>query len=114
MHKKINSQKRQNRVRKSLKAKSGGKARRLSIFVSNKNIFAQIINDLEGFTLVSASSSGLKDSLSKELAQKVAVLLAKEAKNKGILEVIFDRGSRRYHGIVKEFAETMRKEGIKI
>ncbi|MBT7895605.1 MAG: 50S ribosomal protein L18 [Flavobacteriales bacterium] len=112
MKKENNSQKRQNRVRRNLKLKRNGKPR-LTIFISNKNIYSQIIDDDKDLTIVSASSYGLKGSPTKQLAQEVGTLLAKEAKEKKVSEVVFDRGRRRYHGIVKEFAEATRKEGLK-
>ncbi len=87
---------------------------RLTVFRSNRGIYAQVINDLEGRTLASASSAELKDSkLSKrEQAEKVGELLAGRAKEKNIERVVFDRGSYLYHGRVKALAEGARKGGI--
>lgn len=87
---------------------------RLTVFRSNRDIYAQVINDLEGRTLASASSAELKDSkLSKrEQAEKVGELLAGRAKEKNIERVVFDRGSYLYHGRVKALAEGARKGGI--
>ncbi|MBW6497354.1 MAG: 50S ribosomal protein L18 [Bacteroidales bacterium] len=90
---------------------------RLTVFRSNKAIYAQVINDLEGRTLVSASS------ISKELAEKkmtktetakeVGKLLAGKAKEAGIEKVVFDRNGYLYHGRVKSLAEGAREGGLK-
>ena len=88
---------------------------RLCVFKSNKHIYAQVINDEKGFTLVSASDLEIKD-LKKDkkidLAQKVGELIAKKAKDKKIETVVFDRGGFRYHGRVKTLAEEARKQGL--
>ncbi len=88
---------------------------RLSVFRSEKNIYAQIIDDVKGITLVSASSldkdfEGLGSN--KEAAKKVGELIAKKALDKGIENVIFDRGGFIYHGRVKELAEGAREAGL--
>ena len=87
---------------------------RLSVFRSNKGIYAQVIDDLEGRTLVSASSGEVKESgLNKsQMAGKVGELLAGRAREKNIEKVVFDRGSYLFHGRVKAFAEGVRKGGI--
>ncbi len=87
---------------------------RLTVFRSNRGIYAQVIDDLEGRTLASASSAELKDSrLSKrEQAEKVGELLAGRARERNIEHVVFDRGSYLYHGRVKALAEGARKGGI--
>jgi len=87
---------------------------RLTVFRSNKGIYAQVIDDLEGKTLVSASSAEVKESGLKkaEMAEKVGELLAAKAKEKNIDKVVFDRGSYLYHGRVKSLAEGARKGGI--
>ena len=88
---------------------------RLCVFKSNKHIYAQIINDQKGFTLVSASDLEIKD-LKKDkkidLAQKVGELIGKKAKDKKIEIVVFDRGGFRYHGRVKTLADEARKQGL--
>ncbi len=92
---------------------------RLSVFKSNFHIYAQIINDVDGATLVSASSLGkeLKKEVSHsgniEAARKVGALIAKKALEKNIKEVVFDRGGFLYHGCVKALAESARQEGLK-
>ena len=90
---------------------------RLSIFRSSKNISAQIIDDNKNITILSASSieKGMKDiktSSKSELSRIVAEKLAKKAKEKKINKIYFDRGVYKYHGRVKIFAETLRKNGM--
>ncbi len=87
---------------------------RLDVFRSNANIYAQIIDDVKGVTLVAASSNE-KDfgyGGNKEAAFKVGELLAERAAAKGIKDVVFDRGGYIYHGRVKELAEGARKGGL--
>ena len=86
---------------------------RLSVFRSNKQIYAQVINDLTGKTLASASSLGLEAMPKKEQAAKVGELLAEKAQAAGISQVVFDRNGYLYHGRVKELAEGARKGGLK-
>lgn len=89
---------------------------RLNVFRSLKNIYAQIIDDTNGVTLVSASSLD-KDfegnGGNKEAAKKVGLSIAKKAADKGIAEVVFDRGGFIYHGRVKEVADGAREGGLK-
>ena len=104
------------RVRKKLKRVSTDRYR-LSVSRSSKNISAQIIDDSKNITLVSASSidkeiKGQKKSKS-EISTIVAQLLAKKANEKNIKKIYFDRGIFKYHGRVKIFAETLRKNGLK-
>ena len=108
--------KRKRRIRKKL---SGSEARpRLSVFRSARHIYAQIIDDLQGVTLVSAGtlSPELKDKVSglkkKEAAKEVGKLLADKAKSRGIERVIFDRNGFLYHGRVKSLAESCREHGL--
>ena len=103
------------RVRKKLKRVSTDRYR-LSVSRSSKNISAQIIDDSKNITLVSASSidkeiKGQKKSKS-EISTIVAQLLAKKANEKNIKKIYFDRGIFKYHGRVKIFAETLRKNGL--
>lgn len=103
------------RVRKKL---SGTPERpRLSVYKSNANIYAQIIDDVNGVTLVSASTidkelSGEKLSANVESAKKVGSLVAKRALDKGIKSVVFDRSGYIYHGKVKELAQSAREAGL--
>jgi len=107
------------RVRNKLKKSTGLDRFRLSVFRSAKNISAQIIDDLNNKTLLSVSSiekdikSQKKDNKT-ELSKIVAEKLAKKAQEKKISKVYFDRGIYKYHGRVKVFAETLRKNGMKI
>ena len=88
---------------------------RLSVFRSEKNIYAQIIDDVAGNTLVAASSveKDFGPGSNKEAARKVGKLIAERAVAKGIEEVVFDRGGYIYHGRVKELAEGAREGGLK-
>ena len=88
---------------------------RLNVFRSNANIYAQIIDDVSGVTLVSASTldKGFEGATgNKEAARKVGVTLAERAKAKGIENVVFDRGGYIYHGRVQELAEGAREGGL--
>ena len=85
---------------------------RMSVFRSNKQIYVQIINDLTGTTLASASSLGLETMPKKEQAQKVGELVAQKAQAAGITAVVFDRNGYLYHGRVKELADAARKGGL--
>ena len=86
---------------------------RLSVFRSNKQIYAQVINDLTGTTLAPASSLGMEKMPKQEQAQKVGELVAEKAKAAGVESVVFDRNGYLYHGRVKELADGARKGGLK-
>ena len=105
--------KRSKRIRKKLK-KVNSDRYRLTIFRSTKNISAQIIDDLNNKTLISATSNNKKsdNKKKKDLSIIVADLLAKKAIEKKITKVYFDRGGYKYHGRVKSFAEALRKGGL--
>jgi large subunit ribosomal protein L18 len=85
---------------------------RLSVFRSNKQIYAQVINDLEGKTLASASSLGMETMPKIEQAGKVGELLAQKAQEAGVTSVVFDRNGYLYHGRVKSLADGARKGGL--
>lgn len=87
---------------------------RLCVFRSNKNIYAQIIDDVAGTTLVSASSleGELENTGNKAAARSVGELIAAKALEKGITTVVFDRAGYLYHGRVKELAEGARDKGL--
>lgn len=99
---------------------------RLSVFRSNAHVFIQLIDDGSGVTLASVSDYGTKSkSKSKTalaatkingaaLAEKLAADFAAQAKKIGITEAVFDRGANRYHGFIKAFAESIRRQGIRI
>ena len=99
------------RIRKSVNGTA--ERPRLSVFRSNKQIYAQVINDLTGNTLVSASSLGMETMPKKEQAAKVGELVAKKALEAGITQVVFDRNGYLYHGRVQELADGARKGGLK-
>ena len=86
---------------------------RLSVFRSNKQIYAQVINDLTGTTLASASSLGLEKMPKQEQATKVGELIAEKAKAAGVESVVFDRNGYLYHGRVKQLADGARNGGLK-
>ena len=105
------------RVTNKLKKSAPKDRYRLSIFRSSKNISAQIIDDSKNITLLSASSVEKDIKLSQkvnkiELSKIVAEKLAKKAHEKKITKIFFDRGIYKYHGRVKIFAETLRKNGM--
>ena len=104
------------RVRNKLKKVSSKDRFRLCVSRSTKNISAQIIDDVNKITLVSASSieKNIREQKKSksELSTLVAEALAKKAQDKKITKVYFDRGIYKYHGRVKIFAETLRKNGM--
>ena len=88
---------------------------RLCMYRSSTNIYAQIIDDVNGNTLVSASTMDKEvktKHANKEAAKEVGALIAKRAKDKKIVDVVFDRSGYRYHGVVKELAESARQGGL--
>jgi len=105
------------RVRERIRSKVSGTTQRprLAVFKSLKHIYAQVIDDATGKTIVSASSQE-KDSSSKganaAAAKAVGALIAKKAKDKGITSVVFDRGGYLYHGNVKALADAARENGL--
>ena len=111
------TERRKMRVRRSLKARANGRPR-LSVFRSEKNIYAQVIDDTSGRTLAAASTLD-KDIKSKEksgatasAAVLVGKLVAERAVKAGVGEVIFDRGAYIYHGRVKALADAAREGGL--
>jgi large subunit ribosomal protein L18 len=104
------------RIKRSIRKRVTGTPSRprLSVFRSNKCIYAQIINDVDGKTLVSASSLELEGSKNNlESAGAVGKLLAEKASTNGVTSVIFDRNGYLYHGRVKALAEGAREGGLK-
>ena len=85
---------------------------RVSVFRSAKHIYAQVINDGQGKTLLAVSSAGLKKGSDIAAAKEVGKLLAEKAKGSGINKVVFDRGSYRYHGRIKALADAAREGGL--
>ncbi len=111
---KMERQRRHMRVRRKI---SGTAERpRLCVYRSNSNIYAQIIDDVAGNTLVAASTldKEIKTKYAnKQAAKEVGTLIAKRAADKKIVDVVFDRGGYIYHGVVKELAEAAREGGLK-
>lgn len=105
--------KRAERVRRRLKAVSGGRPR-LSVFRSSKNIYAQIIDDRRGVTLAAASSleAEIAKGSDKVAAAKVGALLAQRALEHGCKDVVFDRGGYIYHGRIRALADAAREAGL--
>jgi len=103
---------------KRVRSKISGTAEcpRLNVFRSTNNIYAQLIDDVKGVTLASASSLDKEIDVyggNKDAARKVGQLIAKRAADKGITDVVFDRGGYIFHGRVKELAEGAREGGLK-
>jgi large subunit ribosomal protein L18 len=114
---KITNARRKQRVRNAVRRSAGGRPR-LSVFRSSKHISAQVIDDLKGETVASASSlekamreSG-KTGADIDAAKAVGKLLAERAVKNGVTEVIFDRGAYLYHGRVKALADAARESGL--
>ena len=109
---------RQRRVRFHVR-KAGSGRPRLSVFRSGKNIYAQVIDDVKGLTIAAASTlekdlkGSLKSGATKEAAAKVGALLAQRAVEKGVSEVVFDRGGYMFHGRIKALADSAREAGLK-
>ena len=110
------AERRKGRVRGAIKAVSG--RARLSVFRSSKHIYAQVIDDRKGETVVAASSvekdmrGGLKTGADIAAAKAVGKLLAERALQKGVKDVVFDRGGYLYHGRVKALADAARESGL--
>ncbi|MDE6672335.1 MAG: 50S ribosomal protein L18 [Ruminococcus sp.] len=118
MIKKFDSNKARLKRHRRVRAKISGTAERprLNVFRSSKHIYAQLIDDVNGVTLASASSmdKGFEGNGGNiEAARKVGEMIAKNAIEKGITEVVFDRGGYLYHGRVKELADGARENGLK-
>ena len=112
------TKRRQGRVRGALRL-AAGERKRLCVFRSSKHIYAQVIDDDQGATVASASSlekaavEGLKSGANIAAAKAVGKLIAQRAQEKGIKDVIFDRGAYLYHGRVKALADAAREGGLK-
>lgn len=108
---------RRTRVRRQLKSVASGRPR-LSVHRSQKNIYAQVIDDETGTTVAAASTldkelrGNLKTGADKSAAEAVGKLVAERAKSKGVTEVVFDRGGYIYHGRVKALADAARESGL--
>ena len=115
----INKVSRRLRIKRGIRKKINGTAEtpRLSVFRSNKDIYAQLIDDVNGKTIVSFSSKAKEVAKEKgpkiEVSKKVGSLLAEKAKAAGIENVVFDRNGYLYHGRIKSLAEGAREGGLK-
>ncbi len=112
----FNKVSRRRKIKQGIRRKiSGDKERpRLSVYKSNTGIYAQIIDDTQGHTLVAASSKEIgKPTLTVEVSKEVGKNLAEKAKNSGIGRVVFDRSGYLYHGRVKALADGAREGGLK-
>ena len=112
-NRKLERERRHRRVR--TKISGTPECPRLCVFRSNTNLYAQVIDDVNGVTLASASTldKEVKTKKSnKEAAKEVGTLVAKRAIEKNIKSVVFDRGGYIYHGVVKELAEAAREAGL--
>ncbi len=107
------------KIKKRIRSIVSGSAERprMSVFRSNKEIYVQLVDDMEGKTLLAASSSDKGIASEKgnktEIANKVGKLIAEKAKEAGIETVVFDRNGYLYHGRVKALADGAREEGLK-
>ena len=112
-------QRRKRRVRTRLGKVSGGRLR-LSVFRSNKHMYAQVIDDSRGVTVAAASTldkarkADFKSGGDKAAAARVGALIAERARAAGVVEVVFDRSGYKYHGRVKALAEAAREGGLSL
>ena len=112
-NRKLERERRHRRVRRKISGTT--ECPRLCVYRSNSNIYAQVIDDVNGVTLVSASTldKEVKTKKSnKEAAKEIGALIAKRAVEKNIKTVVYDRGGYIYHGIIKELAEAAREAGL--
>ena len=104
------------KIKRSVRSKISGTAERprLTVFRSNKQIYAQVIDDTTGRTLAAASSLKIEDKApKKEIAAKIGEQIAKSAQEAGVQAVVFDRNGYLYHGRIKELADAARNGGLK-
>ncbi|HSK99006.1 MAG TPA: 50S ribosomal protein L18 [Rubrobacteraceae bacterium] len=112
LQKRAHREKRRKRVRRKI---FGTPERpRLSVYRSNVHIYAQLIDDERGRTIVAADSREVGEASRKEAARKVGELVARKAADAGIEEVVFDRGGNKYHGRIAALAEGAREGGLKL
>ena len=120
MDKNIQKKQRRDRIRRRIRAtiRGTGDRPRLGVYKSNKHIYAQLIDDLMGQTLVAASSQSeeiadeLADKTKQEAAEVVGKHLAELADEKGINKAVFDRSGYKYHGVIEALAEGAREGGL--
>ena len=112
----LNKVQKRERIKRRVRGKISGSAElpRLSVYKSNKEIYAQLVDDKDGKTLASASSRGLNASGTKvEISAEVGKAIAEKAKAAGIENIVFDRNGFVYHGRVKALADGAREGGLK-
>ena len=111
----ISKSDRRNKIKARIRGRISGTPERprLCVFRSNKQIYAQVIDDIAGTTLCSASSKGITEGNKSEIAAKVGEAVAKKALEAGINTVVFDRNGFLFHGRVKSLADGARKSGLK-
>ena len=111
----VSKQERRNKIKARIRGKISGTAQRprMSVFRSNKQIYVQLVDDLEGKTLASASSKGIEAGNKTEIAAKVGKAIAEKALAAGLTEVVFDRNGYLFHGRVKSLADAAREGGLK-
>ena len=103
------------KIKTRIRGKVSGSAERprMTVFRSKKQIYVQLIDDVAGRTLVSASSKGIAEGTKSEIAAKVGELVAKKAIEAGVTTVVFDRNGYLFHGRVKSLADGARNGGLK-
>ncbi len=112
----FNKVKRRLRIKRGIRRRIQGTAEtpRLSVFKSNRAIYAQIVDDLKGHTLVAASSKELgKEAVNVDVSKEVGKKLGEKASAAGVKEIVFDRNGYPYHGKIKALAEGVREGGLK-
>lgn len=112
----VNKTERRRKIHDKIRSKVFGTSElpRMSVFRSNKQIYVQLIDDVNGNTLASASSKEIKDNGTKsDVSKLVGKAIAEKASSKGIGSVVFDRGGFLYHGRVKALADAAREAGLK-
>ena len=111
----ISKAERRNKIKARIRGKISGTAQRprMTVFRSNKQIYVQLVDDLQGVTLASASSKGIEEGTKTEIAAKVGKAIAEKALAKGIETVVFDRNGYLFHGRVKSLADAAREGGLK-
>ncbi|MCE2961609.1 MAG: 50S ribosomal protein L18 [Chitinophagales bacterium] len=112
----VSKQARRVKIHKKIRSKISGTSEmpRMTVYRSNKQIYVQLIDDINGSTLASASSKEVKDNGTKsDVSVLVGKAIAEKASSKGIANVVFDRGGFLYHGRVKALAEAAREAGLK-
>lgn len=111
----ISKQQRRNKIKARIRGRISGTAARprMTVFRSNKQIYVQLVDDLKGATLASASSKNITEGTKIEIAAAVGKQIAQKALEAGITEVVFDRNGYLFHGRVKSLADAAREGGLK-